>query len=180
MSNKKHIALLFNADILAIILITPFFTVTVGNVYAETDFVPFVQNIPFNLSYPPSDIAWTGSQFIITTVEGGTLNTVSTLGKLSPFAANCFKIGAVESHIAIARPENYKFGVGNIYVSNGLLIWRIDPTGSKCTIFANMTSSSAPLLGPANTHAQVTFDIQGTFGNNLLASTNDGCMDHRL
>jgi hypothetical protein len=174
MSSIRHISLLFRANIIALFIITSiFFTPILGNVYAETGFVPFVQSIPSNPSYPPSDIAWTGSQFIITTVKGGTLNMVSTEGKLSPFAPNCFKIGGVESHIAIAKPENYKFGVGNIYVSNGPLIWKIDSTGSKCTIFANLTNSLAPFLGP-DTHTQVTFDMQGSFDNNLLVSTNDG------
>ena len=143
-------------------------------VYAEGKFVPFVRKIPPNLSYPPSDIAWTGIQFIITTVDDGLLNTVSTKGKLSSFAPNCFKIEGYESHIAIAGKENYKFGVGNIYVSNGPLIWRIDPTGSKCSIFANLSSPQAPFLKPTGYHTQLTFDTQGSFDKNLIVSTGDG------
>jgi hypothetical protein len=175
MNSVKHIPLRFGINITVIFILTSMFiSMMTENAVAEGSFIPFVRSLASNPSYPPSDIAWTGSQFIITTVNGGTLNTVSTQGKLSPFAENCFKIEGVESHIAIARLENYEFGVGNIYVSNGPLIWRIDPTGSRCTVFANLTSPLAPFLLPTYSHTQVTFDTQGSFGNNLLASTNDG------
>lgn len=55
-----------------------------------------------------------------------------------------FKLEGYESHIAIASSENYEFGLGNIYVSNGSLIWKLDPTGSTSTVFAELTSSQAP------------------------------------
>lgn len=175
MNVLKRITLRFILIIIATSFATSLLIIMpLEEVYAVGKFVPFVRKIPSNLSYPPSDLAWTGKQFIITTTKGGALNTISTKGEVSPFADNCFKLEGYESHIAIAGPENTDFGLGNIYVSNGPLIWRINPTGSICTVFANLTSPLAPLLRSTLTHTQLTFDRQGSFDKNLIASTNDG------
>jgi hypothetical protein len=122
----------------------------------------------------PTDIIWTGSHFIISTVPGVPLKIVSRTGTVSsPFAANCFASGE-ESYMSIAQPQNYKFGIGNIYIAKGGIIWKIDPTDKQCSIFTNITGPFVGVRHGQLSHTGLTFDTEGSFDNSLMASTDDG------
>jgi hypothetical protein len=147
---------------------------------SSSTLIPFakfnVQNSCLDHLCLPTDIVWTGSRFILSTVPGNALYTVSSNGtSFSAFTAtDCFVTGE-ESYMAITGPQNYRFGVGNLYVAKGGVIWKIDPTGKECTIFSNITG---PFVGGMEhsqlSHTGLVFDKEGSFDNNLLAATDDG------
>jgi hypothetical protein len=170
-----------------ILISTPFVTLlfdTSGIVNAKTSlssvtiqFVPFAKfDVPFPTTHLAPDIVWTGSRFVVSSVPPSALFTLSSGGNYSPFTrSDCFVSGGEESYMAITQPQNYKFGVGNLYVAKGGVIWKIDPEGKECTIFANI---GGPFVGVTErsqlSHTSLAFDTEGSFDNSLLAATDDG------
>ncbi len=114
------------------------------------------------LSYDPF-----GNRFIVQ--AGGVLWQVGPTGSLvTAFAQSCGLPSLDEINIAVASGLG-GFSAGFFYVGQGATIFKIDPTGTSCTVFATLS-------GGAGSHTALSFDRSPTapFGNQLISVQLNG------
>jgi len=108
-----------------------------------------------------------GCQTIYSVNSSGTAYSVfATLPTTHVSAPSC------ESYIAISQGLG-GFPAGEVYVTQGNVIYKIASTGGTPTVFATIHGLNEAALLSAGFHSGITFDAVGTFGYNMIVTVVD-------
>jgi hypothetical protein len=75
--------------------------------------------------------------------------------------------------IAPVQSANAGFTPRDVFITNGLLIYRFTPPNPPNPLTAADIFATIPDVGCSPDHTGITFDKEGTFGNNLIVSCHE-------
>ena len=142
-------------------------TLAIAGLLAMTGILHAASSTQFGSAGSVVGVAATQTDLLVTEYCTQAVDTVDCSGKVSLFAMLPGDAGCTEKYLTIAPAQsaNAGFTPRDVFVTQGALVYKI--SGGSVTWFANIP-------GATTDHTGITFDHVGTFGYNMIVTTEGG------